>query len=74
MAITTIQQATEVSGVNMITISETIEDEENNVFVREIKAFGPADQFSGTRPLLFTLKLTAPTSAALSLTAPVQTF
>ncbi|WP_065755193.1 hypothetical protein [Bradyrhizobium paxllaeri] len=73
MAITTIQQATEVSEVNMVTISETVQDEENNVYVREVRAFGAADD-SGTRPLLFTLRLTAPTAAALSLTAPVQTF
>ncbi len=72
MAITTILQATEVSEVNQITISEVIHDEVNDIYVREVKAFG-ADAGSGP-PLLFTLRLTAATDTALALTAPVQTF
>jgi hypothetical protein len=72
MAITTIQQATEVSGVGILTLSESIHDNVNDVWVRELKAFG--DLTDGVRPLLFTLRLTASTTDALSFTAPVQTF
>lgn len=74
MAITTIQQACEVSGVGIITVSDVVHDDDNDVWVREFKSFGPADVASGVRPLLFTLRLTAPTAEALSLTAPVQTY
>lgn len=74
MAITTIQQACQVSDVGIITVSDTTHDDDNDVWVREFKAFGPAETVSGVRPLLFTLRLTAATAEALSLSAPVQTF
>lgn len=72
MAISTIQQATEVSEVGITTLSETVHDDVNDVWVRELKAFG--EESGGVRPLLFTLRLTASTSEALSFTAPAQTF
>lgn len=72
MAITTIQQATEVSGVGITTLSETVHDDDNSVWVRELKAFGPEE--AGVRPLLFTLRLTAASESNLSFQAPVQTF
>lgn len=74
MAITTIQQATEVTDVGLTTLSEIIRDEPNNVYVRELKTFGAADTVSGIRPLLFTLRMTSGTEAPLQLTAPAQTF
>lgn len=73
MAITTLQQSTEVSGVGIITLSETIHDDVNSVWVRELKAFGPAEE-GGVRPLLFTLRLTAASEDYLAFMAPVQTF
>lgn len=72
MAITTIQQATEVSGVGITTLSEVVHDNVNSVWVRELKALGP--EVGGIRPLLFTLRMTAASAEALSFTAPVQTF
>ncbi len=72
MAITTLQQSTEVSGVGILTLSETVEDEVNSVWVRELKAFGPEE--GGVRPLLFTLRLTAASENSLAFMAPVQTF
>ena len=50
MAITTLQQSTEVSGVGVLTLSETVHDDVNSVWVRELKAFGPEE--GGVRPLL----------------------
>jgi hypothetical protein len=72
MAITTIQQSTEVSGVGMLTLSDTVHDDVNSVWVRELKAFG--DEVGGVRPLLFTLRMTASSADPLAFTAPVQTF
>lgn len=72
MAITIIQQATEVSGVGILTLSETVHDDDNSVWVRELKAFGPEE--GGVRPLLFTLHLTAASESNLAFQAPVQTF
>jgi hypothetical protein len=72
MAITTIQQATEVSGVGILTLSETVHDDVNSVWVRELKAFGPEEE--GVRSLLFTLRLTAASEVSLAFSAPVQTF
>jgi hypothetical protein len=74
MPINTIQQSTEVSEVDLLSVSATVHDDVNSVYVREFKAFGPADQTSGVRPLLFTLRLTAATAEALALQAPIQTF
>jgi hypothetical protein len=72
MAITTLQQATEVTGVGTTTLSEVVRDEPNDVYVRELKVLG--DPVSGVRPLMFTLRLTAPTAEALAFVAPIQTF
>lgn len=72
MTIETIQQSTQVSDIGLVTFSDIVHDNDNNVYVREFKAFGP--QTDGVRPLIFTLKLVAETSEALQITAPIQTF
>lgn len=72
MAISTLQQSMEVTGVGTTTLSEVVRDELNDVYVRELKVFG--DVVSGVRPLMFTLKLTAPTAESLQFVAPIQTF
>lgn len=72
MTISTIQQAVEVSDVGITTLSETVHDNVNSVWVRELKVFG--DEVSGVRPVLYTLRMTAATEEALTFKAPVQTF
>lgn len=73
MSITTIQQSTEVSDVGMVTVSDIVEDTENEVFVREIRAYSVPNTL-GTRTLLFTLKVTADDESYIELNAPASTF
>ena len=72
MTISTLQQITEVTEVDSVTISEIVQDSEG-LFVREIRTYGP-DDGGGTRPLLFTLRLSGATADKVTLNAPAQTF
>lgn len=73
MTVTTIQQVVEVTEVGMLTATDIVEDPDTHLFVREIRAYGEPVGL-GTRPLLFTLKLTASSEAFVQLSAPIQTF
>lgn len=70
MAITTIVQKTEITDVDTVISTDVVEAD--GIFTREIRVFGPP--ISGAKPLIFTLRLSAPTEAAIKLSAPVQTF
>jgi hypothetical protein len=74
MTITTIQQSIEVSNVGLATISDIVEDEENAVWIREIRVYGELDSGQAARTLLFTLRLSADAKAYVELQAPTQTF
>jgi hypothetical protein len=74
MAIYTTQQSMDVSGVGTLTLSETVHDPDQDMWIRELKVFGPALSESGERSLYLTLRLIAPTADALTFTAPIQKF
>lgn len=69
--IETIQQIVKVTGVELLTITDAVED--GDAFTREVRAYGEAGE-GGTRPLLFTLRVSGSSAEKISLTAPAQTF
>ena len=73
MAIETIQQIVEVTAVDMLTTTDPTLDTVNSVYVREIRAYGP-DNGLGTRPLIFTLRVSGADATKIALSAPAQTF
>jgi hypothetical protein len=77
MTINTLQLSSEVTDVGLVTISDIVEDtddEDNTVYVREIKVFSEIPSGGTTRTLLYTLRLTASEETSVQLVAPAQTF
>lgn len=70
-SITTIVQKTECGDIDSVFITDIVPDGEN--FVREIRVFGQPI-LGGTKPLLFTLRLSGSTEQSVKLSAPIQSF
>lgn len=71
--ITVTSQAMKVEDVEQVIITDKVEDEENQIWVREVRVFGVAP-VGQARPLIFTLRLEAAEEQFIDLQAPAQTF
>ncbi len=72
MTITVVSESVTVTDVDLISITDAVEDSDLGGYTREIRVYGEAA--SGVRPLIFTLRVNGDTSTQIAMTAPIQTF
>lgn len=71
MTVTTLKQTIELADVSDIVVTPAVLDEENDVWVREIRVSHLVGQ---QQEIFFTLRLVSTDSTAIEITAPVQQF
>lgn len=71
MTVTTLKQTIELADVSDIVVTPAVLDEENDVWVREIRVSHLVGQ---QQEIFFTLRLVTDVQANIDITAPVQQF
>lgn len=71
MTVTTLKQTIELADVSDIVVTPAVLDEENDVWVREIRV---SHLVGEQQEIFFTLRLVTDVQANIDITAPVQQF
>ncbi len=71
MTVTTLKQTIELADVSDIVVTPAVLDEENDVWVREIRV---SHLVGEQQEIFFTLRLVTETQTNIDITAPVQQF